>query len=428
MHQVAVYVIDWDGSNLRQERIEVLDATSNAVLDTRSISSYANGKYLVWTLRGHVKLKFTQLAPAGYSAVVSGLFFDSRTNVARAANGATATAASTLDDGRLPVAAINSDRKGIHWGTDAATGSGWHDATNGAYPDWLQVDFSGTKTIDEIDVFCVQDNVSNPIEPTSTTTFSLYGITDFPVQYWNESAWVEVPGGNVTGNNLIWRKFNFASITTSKIRVLVNNTPAGPYSYSRVVELEAWSPASSSNNSASANLNWLVTDQLGTPRLIFDKTGSLAATKRHDYLPFGEELAAGTGGRTPQQGYVGDSTRQKFTQKERDNETGLDYFLARYYSSTQGRFTSPDPVYFQTDMTTDPQRFNLYEYARNNPLKFIDPEGEAIELTGDEEARKRQLEAARSAVGNQAGTYLYENQGKDGKYYVGVYTNGPNGK
>jgi RHS repeat-associated protein len=34
--------------------------------------------------------------------------------------------------------------------------------------------------------------------------------------------------------------------------------------------------------------------------------------------------------------------RQKFTSKERDNETGLDYFLSRYYSSTQGRFTSPD--------------------------------------------------------------------------------------
>ena len=116
------------------------------------------------------------------------------------------------------------------------------------------------------------------------------------------------------------------------------------------------------------------------------------------------------------------------TQKERDNETGLDFFGARYYSSMQGRFTSADPVYFQTDMTTDPQRLNLYGYTRNNPLKFIDPEGEAIELTGNEEERKRQLEAARSAVGKQAGAYLYENQAKDGKYYVGVYTNGPNGK
>jgi RHS repeat-associated protein len=60
-------------------------------------------------------------------------------------------------------------------------------------------------------------------------------------------------------------------------------------------------------------------------------------------LPFGEELFADTGGRTIAQGYVGDNVRQKFTRKERDNETGLDYFGARHYSSTQGRFTSVDP-------------------------------------------------------------------------------------
>lgn len=60
--------------------------------------------------------------------------------------------------------------------------------------------------------------------------------------------------------------------------------------------------------------------------------------KRHDYLPFGEELFAGTGGRTVALGYAGDGVRQQFTLKERDIETGLDYFL----SSTQGRFTSPD--------------------------------------------------------------------------------------
>jgi RHS repeat-associated protein len=110
----------------------------------------------------------------------------------------------------------------------------------------------------------------------------------------------------------------------------------------------------------TANINWLVTDQLGTPRMIFDKSGSLTVVDqngnyvsgmtRHDYMPFGEELFANTGGRTPGQGYTvsgnlpADGARQKFTQKERDNETGLDYFLARYYSSTQGRFTSPDPL------------------------------------------------------------------------------------
>jgi RHS repeat-associated protein len=64
--------------------------------------------------------------------------------------------------------------------------------------------------------------------------------------------------------------------------------------------------------------------------------------------------------------------------------TGLNYFGVWYHSSTQGRFTSPEPVYFQAEMPKDPQRFNLYAYTGNNPLKFIVPEGEAVELTGDE--------------------------------------------
>ena len=176
---------------------------------------------------------------AGYSRIVEVEAW-ARVNVALAANGATATASSTLDDGRLPVAAINGDRNGVHWGTDPSTGSGWHDLTNGVYPDWLQVDFNGSKTIDEIDVFSVQDNYGNPVEPTSTLTFTQFGITDFQVQYWNGFAWTEVTGSNVTGNNLIWFRVNFAQITTTKVRVVISNTPAGPYSYSRIVELEAW--------------------------------------------------------------------------------------------------------------------------------------------------------------------------------------------
>ena len=127
------------------------------------------------------------------------------------------------------------------------------------------------------------------------------------------------------------------------------------------------------------DIRWLVADQLGTPRIIIDKTGALANVKRHDYLPFGEELFAGTGGRTTAQGYVGDSVRQKFTLKERDNETGLDYFEARYFASAQGRFTSVDPANYQAMLNPgEPQSWNAYSYVNNNPLIRTDPNGRGI--------------------------------------------------
>jgi RHS repeat-associated protein len=107
--------------------------------------------------------------------------------------------------------------------------------------------------------------------------------------------------------------------------------------------------------------------------MIADQTGSLANMKRHDYLPFGEEIGL-IGGRTSQRGYVADGTRQKFTQKERDNETNLDYFLARYYSYTQGRFTSPDPL-MASARVSQPQSWNRYSYVLNNPLRMVDSTG-----------------------------------------------------
>jgi RHS repeat-associated protein len=130
-----------------------------------------------------------------------------------------------------------------------------------------------------------------------------------------------------------------------------------------------------SSTGSSAKVQWLVPDHLGTPRMIVDQTGTLANLKRHDYLPFGEELFAPAGGRSVGQGYaVGDGVRQQFTQKERDVETGLDYFGARYYASVQGRFTSTDPSRKSIKATT-PQTWNRYNYTLNNPLRYVDDNG-----------------------------------------------------
>jgi RHS repeat-associated protein len=122
---------------------------------------------------------------------------------------------------------------------------------------------------------------------------------------------------------------------------------------------------------------WLVADHLGTPRMVVNKSGSLASVKRHDYLPFGEELGL-ISGRTSAMGYSAiDNVRQKFTSYERDNETGLDFAQARYFASVQGRFTSPDNFLNDT-RTTDPASWNLYVFTRNNPLRYTDPTGEKI--------------------------------------------------
>jgi RHS repeat-associated protein len=82
-----------------------------------------------------------------------------------------------------------------------------------------------------------------------------------------------------------------------------------------------------------------------------------------------------TNGRTTTQGYSGnDVVRQKFTGYENDAETGLNFPQARYQSSMEGRFTSPDPI-LSSSIPTNPQTWNKYIYCLNNPLANVDPTG-----------------------------------------------------
>jgi RHS repeat-associated protein len=144
----------------------------------------------------------------------------------------------------------------------------------------------------------------------------------------------------------------------------------------------------------SGEYQYATADHLGSPRAWTDDSGALIAGGRHDYLPFGGELFAGYGMRTTDQGYAAntqqDGQRKQFGSKERDIETGLDFFISRYFSSTQGRYVSPD--YFSGNPATllnsfdrssalpyailsNPQTINLYSYVENNPLSLIDPDG-----------------------------------------------------
>jgi len=159
------------------------------------------------------------------------------TNYALTSNGGVAVASSSHSSGLYPPAATtNGDRNGASWGSPSG---GWNDGTRGTYPDNLEVDFSGAaKTISEIRVYTLQNNWrNNPGEPDANTSCSGEGILDFDVQTWNGTAWVTVPGGSVTGNDKAMRVFTFSAITTTKFRVVVNNSRNN---WSRIIELEAY--------------------------------------------------------------------------------------------------------------------------------------------------------------------------------------------
>ena len=113
------------------------------------------------------------------------------------------------------------------------------------------------------------------------------------------------------------------------------------------------------NVQAQATTQYMTVDHLGSTRVVTDSAG--AVVSRVDYEPFGQEIPAqGADLRSNVNGYNGASgVEVKFTGKERDAETGLDYFGARYMSSAQGRFTSADPKGFSMRTIGNPQKWNV---------------------------------------------------------------------
>lgn len=165
-----------------------------------------------------------------------------------------------------------------------------------------------------------------------------------------------------------------------------------------------WDRAGKSSGGTGAGVQWLIADQLGTPRMVVDKTGALSGVKRHDYYAFGEEVMADAYGRTQARGYVYsvDATRQKFTGYERDAETNLDYAQARYFASAQGRFTGVDPLMASASVGS-PQTWNRYSYALNNPLKNTDPSGMRVTMpSGGGTAEDLQREQAQQQQQQQS--------------------------
>jgi RHS repeat-associated protein len=129
---------------------------------------------------------------------------------------------------------------------------------------------------------------------------------------------------------------------------------------------------------ASPALHYQLADWLGTRRMQVSPAG--AVEEACTSLPFGDQLTCGLTNATT----ADDATEHHFTGKERDSESGLDYFGARYLNSGLGRFLSPDwsaqaePVPYAK--LGDPQSLNLYSYVLNNPISSVDADGHDVNV------------------------------------------------
>jgi RHS repeat-associated protein len=149
-------------------------------------------------------------------------------------------------------------------------------------------------------------------------------------------------------------------------------------------------------------LHFYFNDPLGTRRAQTNYAGVLEQTCSS--LPFGDGLSCSGGN-------LNAPTEHHFTGKERDAESGNDYFEARYYSSAMGRFMSPDwsakeePVpYAKLD---DPQSLNLYAYVQNNPLIRFDKDGHDLVILNDPKGAILGQGHNASIVGNDKDGWTY---------------------
>jgi RHS repeat-associated protein len=124
-------------------------------------------------------------------------------------------------------------------------------------------------------------------------------------------------------------------------------------------------PAPAAAQSTTQVVEYYHTDAIGSVRAVTKQMNGQWQATRHDFMPFGDEVSP----QNPPQ------DKRLFTGKERDSETGQDYFEARYYRANLGRFGSPDPVVANTLRLVSPARWNLYGYAKSSPLSYVDVDG-----------------------------------------------------
>jgi len=111
------------------------------------------------------------------------------------------------------------------------------------------------------------------------------------------------------------------------------------------------------------SMNYFLNDHLGSNSIVTNQSGAKVEQTKYD--PWGEVKSGGT------------KSKYLYTGQEKDLETGLNYYGARYYNSHTRRFTQPDDI---IQNIYNPQSLNRYSYVLNNPLRYTDPTGHLIQI------------------------------------------------
>jgi len=155
--------------------------------------------------------------------------------------------------------------------------------------------------------------------------------------------------------------------TRFPVPLQAQSSTSGTFSASEAVFVRAGSPIPLSTNSLSLAIRYYHQDHLESSSVLTDGTGN--SCEELAYLPFGQ----------PRSDFESNGVRENylFTEKEKDLETGLNYFEARFQVPTLGRFASVDPLAesLPASWLSDPQKFSSYDYGKNNPLRYRDPSG-----------------------------------------------------
>ena len=148
-------------------------------------------------------------------------------------------------------------------------------------------------------------------------------------------------------------------------------------------------------------------DHLGSTNAVTDQNGNLVQTL--DYYPFGASRISVSTSTNEARKYIGQFS---------DQNSGLDYLQARYYDSARGQFVNEDPVFWSNKQNlADPQSFNVYSYANDNPINRSDPSGLAAY------AYSRSVDPNSALLNLYAHNFIYIVPGQ-GEALPALYSNG----